>query len=97
MDSMKKFTSLVVVLMCLASPAWADGGAIDDSNWGIQSTPSQIQAAPPVSNSEQTWKDTVDTTIYNKYGSEYSPAFQNRENINPNESDYNYGASDGVE
>ena len=30
------------------------------------------------------------------YGSDQSPAFLNRENINPNESDYGYGSTDGT-
>lgn len=32
-----------------------------------------------------------------QYGSDQSPAFLNRENINPSESSYNYGSSDAAE
>lgn len=66
----------------------------DDSNWGIQPTKS---VPAPTEKSEQTWQDEHDEAIYDNYGSDQSPAFLNREKINPNESNYNYGTPDGNE
>lgn len=37
-----------------------------------------------------------DDTVVPEYGSEESPAFLNRENMNPNEDSYGYGGADGV-
>jgi len=40
-------------------------------------------------------EDFFDEMIYQQYGSDQSPSFNNREKINPNESDYSYGTSGG--
>lgn len=40
--------------------------------------------------------DFYEDNVMQEYGSEASPAFLNRENINPNEDSYGYGTSDGV-
>jgi len=39
--------------------------------------------------------DFYNEMIRQQYGSDLSPAFNNRENINPNESDYDYGSTGG--
>jgi len=49
-------------------------------------------------NSDADTQDTDDfynEMINEQYGSNLSPDFNNRENINPNESDYSYGSSEG--
>jgi len=76
----------------------ADESALDTSNWGVQSRPQascdydEYYEDGDTSPSEDTWNGEHDNKIYEKYGSEESPAFLNRENINPSESDYNSGA-----
>lgn len=92
---MKKIASFFVFLLAFSAFAFADEAPVDDSNWGIQPEKAQGQYLNDVSTPEETWNDTHDTIIFDKYGSEDSPAFLNRENINPNESDYAYGHSDG--
>lgn len=57
----------------------------------------QSDSALKEENAEQIWNYTVDDYIDRNYGSDASPAFSNRENINPNESDYGYGTADGVD
>lgn len=93
---MKKIASLFISTFFLLSPAYGDDTPLDDSNWGIQHRASNTSESQNISPSEQAWNETIDTAIYDQYGSEYSPAFSNRENMNPNESDYGYGTADGV-
>lgn len=40
--------------------------------------------------------DFYNELINEDYGCDMSPAFLNRENMNPNEADYGYGGSDGM-
>ena len=92
------FLILFLFLSQSAGYVFADDTAVDNSNWGIQShSQSESGYGKPGSQSEDAWDAQQDDTIYNNYGSEESPAFLNRENINPNESDYGYGSTDGME
>lgn len=45
---------------------------------------------------EQVWDETVNNYVTDHYGSDESPAFSNRENINPHEDQYDSGGADGV-
>lgn len=85
--------------LCLFSfsyPAFGDDAPADDSNWGVQPVPQPTQDTGG-SAEQDAWKREHDEIIYQKYGSEDSPSFLNRENMNPNESDYGYGSTDGDE
>lgn len=62
----------------------------DSSNWGVQSVPQDNQDNDE-SSAQDTWDRIHDQTIDKKYGSEDSPLFLNREEMNPNEQDYDYG------
>lgn len=86
---------LLIMCFCLISyPVFADDAPADNSNWGVQPA---YQDADDSSPSQDAWDRERDEIIDRKYGSEDSPAFLNRENINPNEADYGYGSTDGYE
>ena len=87
------FLVLCLFLFLSISLAFADDAPCDNSNWGIQP---QKQSPQKLSAAEKTWDEEEYEYIYENYGSQESPAFLNRENINPNEADYNYGSCDGV-
>lgn len=60
-------------------------------------TPKHNGGGIPTDNTDADSEDSddfYDEMIYEQYGSDQSPAFNNRENINPNESDYSYGSAD---
>lgn len=57
----------------------------DDSNWGIQ-PPSTKQV--PSQASQKVWENEQSEKLYENYGSQDSPAFLNRENIDPATSEY---------
>lgn len=84
---MKKFVLLFICLFSFSYPVFADEAAPDNSNWGIQPITADQQKAKETSASEKTWNQEVNETIYDNYGSDESPAFLNRENIDPHESD----------
>lgn len=91
---MNKLLLLIICCCFLHCPAFADNtdAPSDNTNWGINPTPQNNNNITP---SEKAWDAEHDEIIDNRYGSVYSPAFLNRENINPNEADYGYGSSDG--
>lgn len=89
------FICIVPTVICY--PVFAAEAAPDDSNWGIQPVTKDWQRAQQTSSSEKAWDEEVNEKIYENYGSEASPAFLNRENINPGESDYDYGSGDGLD
>lgn len=76
--------------------AFADSSSVDDTNWGVQPTLRPAQAITPEA-SEDVWNQQRNNIIDEKYGCDTSPGFLNRDNINPNESDYGYGGFDGVD
>jgi len=57
----------------------------------------QSDAGATEENAQQIWDNTVNDYVIRNYGSTESPAFSNREDINPNESDYGYGSTSGAE
>jgi len=77
--------------MCLLSyPAMAQD---EPDNTPKENTNQQKQNVEPPTNpkgSESDWDLMYDQTVFEKYGSTESPAFLNREKMNPNESDYGY-------
>lgn len=86
----------MLICFCLVSSSvWAQ--AQNESNYIFSGKPQQQEIDEQVENcdSEETWQELHDQLIYDNYGCEDSPAFLNRENINPHESDYEYGSSDG--
>ena len=68
-----------------------------DSNWGIQPASDNQQAKQDNNSDQQGADDFYSELIAPQYGSDQSPAFLHRENINPNESDYGYGSFDGYD
>lgn len=78
----------------ISLPVFADDSQTNSTNWGIQPKQKTQPAGEP---SEYVWDKEEEEYIYDNYGSEYSPAFLNRQNMNPNESDYGYGSFDGLQ
>jgi len=91
---MKKILLLIFCLYILPCYVYADDAPCDNSNWGVQAKPENKTNSDV---SEQVWDGEEENYIYDNYGSEESPAFLNREKMNPNESDYGYGTADGVD
>lgn len=58
----------------------------DDSNWGIQ--PSSQVKQPSSQAAEKTWEKEQNEKLYENYGSQDSPAFLNRENVDPATSEF---------
>lgn len=82
---MKKFCFLFLCL-CLSSCVFAQEVNYDSD-----------QTNPQVREYESDTTDAYfDNNVVEQYGSEQSPAFLNRENINPNEDSYDYGSTDGM-
>lgn len=93
---MRKIIPFVCLsLFSIFSPAVADDSPCNTTNWGIQTQPQKNIKSGETS--ETTWNREQQDDIEENYGSIYSPAFLNRENINPDEAEYDYGSSDGVE
>lgn len=98
---MKKIILCIIVLIVASLFHLVNANAEvtnDDKNWGIE--PVVLDKPSGTSNSEaseKTWQGEHDEAIYDNYGSDQSPAFLNRENMNPNESDYGYGTPNGNE
>ena len=85
---MKNLIFLIFFLIFCSYPVLGDDTAPNTSNWGVQPIPqNKLPIDKTFSPSENIWGNEQDDYIYNNYGSEESPAFLNRENINPNESD----------
>lgn len=94
----KKFALLIMSCMFSFCPAvLASDSSVDDSNWGVYPQNRDEENAEETSSAEDIWNYERSDLIYNNYGSDQSPAFSNRENINPNECDYGYGSTDGLE
>lgn len=75
----------------------AEDNPYADKNWGVQPVSEDQQAQLDNDSNVQGSDDFYSELIAPEYGSDQSPAFLNRENINPNESDYGYGGFDGYE
>lgn len=69
----------------------------DNTNWGIKTPEPDPPQSIKQEASEKVWQGEHDEVIYDNFGSDQSPAFLNRENINPTESDYGYGTPNGNE
>lgn len=93
---MKKYLS---ILLCLFFCSYPIEAADADPHAGLRMDLLQTRADNLGRNASADLND-ADDEFYNElinqdYGCDQSPAFLNRENINPNESDYGYGATDG--
>ena len=69
----------------------------EEGNWGVEPIIMNKPNKNNTENSEKTWQGEHDEVIFDHYGSDQSPSFLNREDMNPNESDYGYGSPDGNE
>jgi len=91
---------LLVICFCLiSSPVFAK----NESNYIFSGASKQQEQANEKSdayedeeNAQQIWNDTINNYVQKNYGSEESPAFLNRDGINPNEADYGYGGASGL-
>lgn len=91
---MKKFLTYLIFCLCLTtSTVIADESS--NANWGIAPVNDKEAAREAEYDDTQGSDDFFDEEIYDEYGSNKSPAFNNRQNINPNESDYGFGQTDG--
>lgn len=86
---MKKIVLLIICLFLFYSqaPARADDDSFDDSNWGVQPINKNEHPTDKTPSAEKVWNNLRDEKIYENYGSDKSPAFLNRENINPSDDD----------
>lgn len=75
---------LLFTLSCLLFTPFAFA---NDSNWGVQPLNKTQQNAGEAS--EKVWNRENNENIYENYGSEESPAFLNRENVDPATSNFN--------
>jgi uncharacterized protein YxeA len=82
---MKKFLCCLVLILFI-SPALANDITTNDSNWGIQSPIEKQQKEAETS--EKIWDKEQNQKLYENYGSQDSPAFLNRENIDPSNSEF---------
>lgn len=92
---MKKFAFLIIFILAFSYThhAFADDvNPTSDPNWGVPSENENTHQADEDTPTEDEWDKIYDQTIYNKYGSDESPAYLNRENMNPGESDYGYSS-----
>lgn len=94
---MKKIILFFICLIVFSFfyPAFADETNFDNSNWGIQPVNQDEQQAKETSPLEKIWNKEQDENIYDNYGSEESPAFLDRENIDPGEYEYDYNDDSG--
>jgi len=87
---------LVLCMFLLSYPAIAQDETCNGTNENIQQPNKNQQPNVNPGGSESDWDIMYDETIYERYGSTESPAFLNREEMNPNEGDYGYeGAGNG--
>lgn len=90
---MKKII-LVLIAMLSFSCAFADDKTTDNTTFGTLQTNSTEE-------SEAIWDRERDDSIRKDYGSEFSPAFSNRENIDIDQGDgdydYDYDSADSYE
>lgn len=77
---------LLSFFFTLYSLLFTQSAFADDSNWGIQQQPNVNPA--PSQNSQKVWEKEQNEKLYENYGSQDSPAFLNRENIDPATSEY---------
>ncbi len=85
---MKKICFLILCLYFIVYPA---------STQEITDATLQKSANPIVQEYLSNTQDAYyNDNVTEQYGCEQSPAFLNRENINPNEDSYGYGGSDGI-
>lgn len=80
---MKKIFLLILFLSFTGSPIFADNSKITNEknlNLPAQTTPQKSNECQS-SQSQQEWEQIYNQTINERYGSQESPAFLNRENI----------------
>lgn len=80
---MKRIVLLFSALFIFQFPALAQDA---DSNWGIQQQQNSSNQCNSIE--EKVWQREYDRALYEEYGSDQSPAFLNRENIDSDETDY---------
>lgn len=82
---------LLILCMCLLSyPAIAQDETYTDTNKNVQQQNTNNEPTTQPEGSESDWNLLYDQLVNERYGSIESPAFLNRENMNPNESNYGY-------
>lgn len=81
--SMKNFFRCILLLFAFCTLHFASFA--DDSNWGIQPPPAN---SAPSQTSEKIWEREQAEKLNENYGSDQSPAFLNRENIDPATSEF---------
>lgn len=94
---MKNFLRLTLFLYFIFPGLSTNCEAYSEPNLDAQMLKADRPGMQKQSSDTQGSDDFFNEMIYEQYGSIESPAFMNRENINPNESDYGYGGSDGYQ
>lgn len=93
---MKKIILLIICLslISLFYPVFADDAPLDNSNWGVQPPPTRYDKGTNTApTSEEVWDKQREQLIEGRYGSDESPSFLNRENMNPYDTDDGEGAA----
>ena len=86
---MKKLFSLILFFVfcsIFTSPVFADGSVYNGSNWGVPYYSQDDEQSGEAE--EQVWQDELDESNYENYGSDDSPAYLNRQNIDLYESNH---------
>lgn len=92
---MKKIILLFICLLLSLCSVFADDNPLDNSNWGVQPLPTRRYNTETndVPTPEEIWDRQRDQIIEGRYGSDDSPSFLNRGNMNPYDTDDGEGAA----
>jgi len=87
---------LLLICMFLFSPLGfaQEESPYPDANPNVKQTDEDGEPIDTSAPAERIWQGEQYQNIQDEYGSNQSPSFEGRENINPNESDYGYGEND---
>ena len=91
---MKEFLLFICIIL-LYCPVFAQDSGEFKLPKGFKQTQNDGEIIDKNSPAELIWEGTESQIIEDTYGSDQSPYFEGRGGINPNESDYGYGNSDG--
>ena len=88
---MKKIIVLLTCILLLSAYSRivvrADEDYCDSPNWGVPQINQNEQNIGEFSSAESVWDEERDENIYENYGSNKSPTFLSRENIEPDDDD----------
>lgn len=84
---MKRIYGCILSLFAFCILHFAVSSVSAEENWGVQSTSSPVKQGAEEA-SQKVWDKEENEKIHENYGSEESPGFLNREDIDPATSDF---------